>query len=104
MALAPALRRLPALEHLAFTMATRSATRASPDTALVSTTPYLVAPPLSVGAPPTPTAGLVKLKELYLSGTQTCTQITDAGCAALIKRFHQSCLYSIASKSTTSIL
>ena len=68
MALAPALRQRPALETL-----------------FLSGNPLgheglaaLVAPP-PAGAPPLPTGGLKKLKELFLEETQ----ITDAGCAAL---------------------
>ena len=69
MALAPALRRLPALETLGL--------GANPlgDEGLVA----LVAPPPPAGAPPPTTGGLTKLKRLNLSGTQ----ITDAGCATL---------------------
>jgi hypothetical protein len=69
-ALAPALRRLPALEKL-----------------YLFGNPFgneglaaLVAPPPPpAGALPPPTGGLTKLNELYLANTQ----ITDAGCAAL---------------------
>ena len=39
-----------------------------------------MAPPPPAGAPPPPTGGLKKLKVLFLN----CTQITDAGCAALV--------------------
>ena len=39
----------------------------------------LVAPPPPAGTPPLPAAGLKKLKELDLEGTQ----VSDAGCAAL---------------------
>ena len=67
-ALAPALRRRPALEELN-----------------LFRNPYgdegiaaLVAPPLAAGAPP-PTEGLKKLKLLSL----TQTQITDVGCNTL---------------------
>ena len=68
-ALAPALRRRPALEDLDL--------GANPlgDEGLAA----LVAPPPAAGAPPTTTGGLAKLKELYLSHTQ----IADAGCASL---------------------
>ena len=67
-ALAPALRRLPALEQLILA--------GSPfgDEGITA----LVAPRPPAGALP-PTAGLTKLKVLNLS----CTQVTDAGCAAL---------------------
>ena len=68
-ALAPALRRRPALEQLYLT------NNPFGDEGLAA----LVAPPLPAGAPPTTTAGLTKLKTLYLNNTQ----ITDAGCAAL---------------------
>ena len=40
----------------------------------------LVAPPLPEGTPPPPAGGLKKLQCLDLDGTQ----ITDAGCAALV--------------------
>jgi hypothetical protein len=68
-ALAPTLRRLPALEHLSLW--------GNPlgDEGLAA----LVAPPPPAGAPPPPTGVLTKLKLLNL----TSTQITDAGCAAL---------------------
>ena len=70
-ALAPALRRRPALEDLDF--------HRNPfgDEGLTA----LVAPPSppAADAPPPPTGGLKKLKQLYLMDTQ----ITDAGCAAL---------------------
>ena len=70
MALAPALRRLPALEGLSL------AGNPLGDEGLTA----LVAPPPPAGAPP-PTAGvLTKLKELYLINTQ----VTDTGCATLI--------------------
>jgi hypothetical protein len=67
-ALAPALRRRPALEVLGLD--------GNPigDEGLAA----LVAPP-PAGAPPPPTGGLTKLKGLGLS----YTQITDAGCATL---------------------
>ena len=69
-ALAPAVRRRPALAHL-----------------FLSGNPFgdeglaaLVAPPPPpAGAPPPTTGGLTKLKELNLSSIQ----ITDAGCDAL---------------------
>jgi Leucine-rich repeat (LRR) protein len=68
-ALAPALRRLPALVYLHL--------RGNPlgDEALAA----LVAPPPPAGAPLLPTGGLKKLKELDLDGTK----VSDAGCAAL---------------------
>ena len=69
MALAPALRRLPALEELALNFNPLG------NEGLAA----LVAPPPAAGAPPPPTGRLAKLKVLYLS----YTQITDAGCATL---------------------
>ena len=68
-ALAPALRRLPALEIL------HLAQNPLGDEGIAA----LVAPPLPAGAPPPATGVLAKLKELYLWGTQT----TDAGCATV---------------------
>jgi len=69
-ALAPALRRLAALRSLHIF--------GNPfgDEGLAA----LVAPPPPAGAPPPPAGGLKKLKVLNLAGTQ----ITDAGCAALV--------------------
>ena len=69
-ALAPALRRRPALEHL------NLAGNPFGDEGLAA----LVAPPPPAGAPPAPTGVLAKLKVLSL----VRTQITDAGCAALV--------------------
>ena len=68
-ALAPALRRRPALTclHLSRNL--------FGDEGLTA----LVAPPPRAGAPPTTTTGLRKLKVLDLSSTQ----VTDAGCATL---------------------
>ena len=68
-ALAPALRRRPALQSLDL--------HRNPigDEGLAA----LVAPPPPAGAPPPPTGGLARLYELYLGDTQ----IADAGCAAL---------------------
>jgi len=68
-ALAPALRRMPTLELLAFDGNPLS------DEGLAA----LVAPPAAAGAPPPTTGGLAKLTKLSLDQTQ----ITDAGCAAL---------------------
>ena len=67
--LAPALRRLPALEYLSLI--------GNPlgDEGLTA----LVAPPPPAGALPPSTGVLTKLRALDL----TNTQITDAGCAAL---------------------
>ena len=71
MALAPALRRRPALEEI-----TLRGNRLG-DEGLAA----LVAPPAAAaaGAPPPTTGGLTRLKVLYLSNTQ----VTDAGCATL---------------------
>ena len=69
LALAPALRRMPTLELLAFDGNPLS------DEGLAA----LVAPPPAAGAPPPTTGGLAKLTKLSLDQTQ----ITDAGCAAL---------------------
>ena len=68
-ALAPALRRRPALECLSL--------MSNPlgDEGLAA----LVAPPPPAGTPPLPAGGLKKLKGLNLD----YTQVTDAGCAAL---------------------
>ena len=68
-ALAPALRRRPALTSLAFV------DNPFGDEGLAA----LVAPP-PAGTPPRPTGGLKKLELLDLRGTQ----ITDAGCATLV--------------------
>ena len=67
--LAPALRRMPALEHLILP--------GNPlgDAGLAA----LVPPPPAAGAPPPPHGGLTKLKLLNLSETQ----ITDASCTTL---------------------
>ena len=67
-ALAPALRRLPALEHLKLNYNPLG------DEGLAA----LVAPSPPAGAPP-PTGGLAKLKLLNLG----YTKVADAGCAAL---------------------
>ena len=68
-ALAPALRRLPALEYLGLCGNPLS------DEGLAA----LVASPPPAGAPPPTTGGLAKLKWLDLDRTQ----ITDASCATL---------------------
>ena len=81
-ALAPALRRLPALERLVF--------RGNPssDEGLAA----LVAPPLPpAGAPPLPTGGLAKLKTLDLWNTQ----ITDAGCTTLVSALESGALLAL---------
>jgi hypothetical protein len=69
-ALAPALRRRPALEELVL--------HGNPfgDEGLAA---LVAPPPPPAGAPPPPTGVLAKLKWLGLG----CTQVTDAGCAAL---------------------
>ena len=75
-ALAPALRRLPALKEL-YLMSNLFG-----DEGLAA----LVAPPPPLaGALPLPQGGLTKLKKLDLVSDHT--QITDAGCAALISAF-----------------
>ena len=71
--LAPALRRLPALRTLIL------ARNPFSDEGLAA----LVAPPTATGALPPPNGGLTKLEKLDLG----YTQITDAGCAALISAF-----------------
>ena len=68
-ALAPALRQLPALESLCL------AGNPFSDEGLAA----LVAPPPAAGAPPPPTGVLAKLKRRHLGRTK----VTDAGCAAL---------------------
>ena len=77
-ALAPALRRLPTLECLDF------GSNPLGDEGLAA----LVPPPLAAGAPTTTTAGLAKLKVLFLSRTQ----VTDAGCATLAAALDSSAL------------
>ena len=69
MALAPALRRRPALERLYL------GRNPFGDEGIAA----LVAPPLPAGTPPLPAAGLKKLKLLDLEDTQ----VTDVGCATL---------------------
>ena len=76
-ALAPALRRRPALESLSL------AGNPLGDEGLAA----LVAPP-PADAPPPQAEALVKLKRLYLSGTQ----ITDDGCAHLASRLRSGAL------------
>ena len=81
-ALAPALRRLPALEtlHLCFDPLG--------DEGLAA----LVPPTPPAGTPPLPTGGLKKLKELCLG----FTQVTDAGCAALVAALDSGTLPALA--------
>ena len=69
MALAPALRRLPVLEVVGLSENPLG------DEGIAA----LVTPPSPAGALPPPTGMLAKLKELDLN----CTQVSDAGCAAL---------------------
>ena len=68
-ALAPALRRLPALGLLILSH------NSFGDEGIAA----IVAPPTPEGAPPPPTGVLTKLRTLDLRNTQ----LTDAGCAAL---------------------
>jgi hypothetical protein len=75
-ALAPALRRLPALELLDLY---HNPFGDEGLAALVAPSP----PPPPASAPPPPTGVLTKLKSLYLGDTQ----ITDAGCATLVVAF-----------------
>ena len=70
MALAPALRRGPALDQL-FLLANPFG-----DEGLAA----LVAPPPPAGTPPPPAGGLKKLNTLSL----TYTEVSDAGCATLV--------------------
>ena len=69
-ALAPALRRRPALDCL-FLLGNPFG-----DEGLAA----LLAPPPPAGTPPRPAGGLKKLEVLDLDGTQ----VTDAGCATLV--------------------
>jgi hypothetical protein len=80
-ALAPALRRLPALNWLHL-----GKLYGSPlgDEGLAA----LVAPPPPAGTPPLPAGGLKKLKELSLCGTQ----VSDAGCATLVAALNSGAL------------
>eukprot|EP00964_Phaeocystis_antarctica_P108720 scaffold73263_cov65-Phaeocystis_antarctica.AAC.3 len=76
--LAPALRRRPALRFL------RLNYNPFGDEGLAA----LVGPPPAAGTPPPTTGGLKKLKKLHLEDTQ----ITDAGCAALVAALHSGAL------------
>ena len=78
MALAPALRRLPALEHLYL------AGNPLGDEGIAA----LVAPPPRAGAPPPTTGGLATLNWLNLWDTR----ITDAGCATLASALNSGAL------------
>ena len=51
-----------------------------------------MAPPPPAGAPPPPKGALAKLKELHL----WCTQIADAGCAALASALESGALQALA--------
>ena len=77
--LAPALRRLPALENLDLW--------GNPlgDEGLAA---LVAPPPPTAGAPPPTAGGLAKLKELHLG----FTQITDAGCATLVSTLYSGML------------
>ena len=81
-ALAPALRQLPALESLCL------AGNPFSDEGLAA----LVAPPPAAGAPPPPTGVLTELKTLGLSNTQ----INDTGCAALTAALDGGALQALA--------
>ena len=70
-ALAPALRRRPALEWLALIV------NPFGDEGLAA---LVAPPPPPAGAPPPPAGGLARLKSLFLRSTK----VTDAGCAALV--------------------
>ena len=85
LALAPALRRLPALEELAFSRNPLG------DEGLAA----LLVPPPPAGAPPQPTGGLAKLEKLDLSHTQ----IAEAGCAALVAAFDSGALPALKALS-----
>ena len=67
-ALAPALRRLPALENLSL------GGNSFGDEGIAA---LVAPPPAAAGAPPTTTGALTNLERLHLSRTQ----IADAGCA-----------------------
>ena len=85
LALAPALRRLPALEELGL--------HSNPlgDEGLAA----LVAPLPPAGVPPQPTGGLAKLEKLDLS----FTQIAGAGSAALVAAFDSGALPALKALS-----
>jgi len=84
-ALAPALRRLPALERLYL------GGNSLGDEGLAA----LVAPQQPAGAPPPTTGGLSKLTLLDLG----CTLFTDDGCAALAAALGSGALPALASLS-----
>ena len=81
-ALAPALRRRPALERL-FLLGNRFG-----DEGLAA----LVAPPPPAGTPPPPAGGLKKLRVLCLGGAQ----VSDAGCATLVAALDSGALPALA--------
>ena len=87
-ALAPALRRRPALEHLSLT--------GNPfgDEGLAA----LVAPP-PAGTPPLPAGGLKKLEVLDIR----YSQITDAGCASLAAALNSGALPALKKLALTDI-
>ena len=86
---APALRRLPALEALELVGNPFS------DEGLAA----LVPPPLPAGALPPPTGVLTKLKVLSLISTQ----VTDVGCAALVAALNSGALPALKSLNLDSI-
>jgi Ran GTPase-activating protein (RanGAP) involved in mRNA processing and transport len=88
-ALAPALRRRPALEALYLC--------GNPfgDEGLAA----LLAPPPPAGTPPLPTGGLKKLKLLDLR----YTEMTDAGCAALATALDSSALPALVTSRLNDI-
>ena len=88
-ALAPALRRLPALVCLSL------GNNPLGDDGIAA----LVAPPPPVDALPPPTGGLKKLMELALN----YTQITDAGCAALAATLNSGALPALKDLSLVAI-
>jgi hypothetical protein len=87
-ALAPALRRMPALDSLSL------AANSFGDEGLAA----LVAPP-PAGTPPPPAGGLKKLKVLDLG----YTQVTDAGCAALAAALDSGALPALGSLNLLGI-
>ena len=89
MALAPALRRLPALEQLYL------GDNPLGDKGLAA----LLAPPPPAGALPPPAGGLTKLKALNLQSTQ----ITDAGCVTLAAALDSGALPALGELSALSL-
>ena len=86
MALAPALRRRPALESLCLSC------NPFGDDGLAA---LVAPPPPPAGAPPTTTGVLPKLKQLDLRDTQ----VDDAGCAALASALSSGALPALRSTS-----